>query len=367
MTRTHSRGHITAASAVALTLVVAAACSASSHASVPAASNHGAVATAHPSKSSLLHPKRKYYGIFDGSSPASLAPIDKIAGETGKKPNLVMWFQDWGSGAASGKVNFAPKAAEDACAAGILPLYTWESWNTAAHSSNPSSPYAQPAFAAKRIVSGAYDSYIRNTAKAMRATHCPIVVRLDQEQNGYWYPWGLETTGMGSLRDTAQEYVMMWRHVWRIFHNQGATNVLWMWSPNFQSRPGKGQPKLSKSYPGNKYVDWVGIDGYYVDNPKQTFSKLFGPTVKQLTPVAASKPFIVAETAVGTGSTKPRQITNLLTSIAKSKRFNGFVYFDYYANGKRSYWPFQQTAASLAAFKAGIDKSAFGAAKPGTL
>jgi mannan endo-1,4-beta-mannosidase len=146
--------------------------------------------------------------------------------------------------------------------------------------------------------------------------------------------------------------------------------VLWMWSPNFIGA--STTPKqLRAAYPGNKYVDWVGIDGYYNDYPKQTFNNLFGPTVKALDPVAKSKPFLVAETAVGATNaelkTKPKQITNLLSSIAKSKQFNGLVYFDFYTSGLRSNWLFQQTKASLRAFKAGIHSKSFAAAKPGSL
>lgn len=351
------------ASAIALALPLAAACAASGHRQSNIATIKTAATTASPSKHSLLHPKRKYYGIFVNGAPASMAPINSIKNETGKKPNLDVWYQAWGAGARHGEVNFYSAGAKALCKAGILPMYTWESWDP----SSDNSAYAQQSFATKKIIDGDFDAYIRNTADAIRAIHCPIAVRFDQEQNGYWYPWGLTTAGMGSLKDTPKQYVEAWRHVWRIFHNQHANNVLWTWSPNYQGLSHPKLPSLKATYPGKKYVDWVGIDGYYFNNPNQTFAHLFNPTIHQIKPFASGKPWIIAETGVGSSSKKPKQIANLLKSVAHRKQFNGFVYFDYHQAGTRAYWPFQQTAASLRAFKAGIASKRYGAAKPGSL
>jgi mannan endo-1,4-beta-mannosidase len=354
--------HLAAAGAIALALSLASACGASGHPAKTAATSAG------PSKTSLLHPNRKYYGVFADGAPRSLGPLNSIKEETGKEPNLDVWYQAWNSNAATGTVNFDSGAAKQACAAGILPMLTWESWDTSvAGTTNPGVAYNQPAFAATKIIDGDYDAYIRNTANAIKAIDCPLAVRLDQEPNGYWYPWGLQTKGMGSSKDTPKRYIAMWRHVWTIFHDQHVNNVLWVWSPNIQGRPHKGVASLRASYPGNKYVDWVGIDGYYINEPQQTFAKLFGPTIKQIKSVASTKPWLIAETAVGTGPTKPKQITNLVTNVADRKEFNGFIYFDFYAKGVRSDWRFQQTAASLAAFKAAIANKTFGSGKPGTL
>jgi hypothetical protein len=364
-------GRVAVAGAVAITLSLAPAYAATSgHAPTAAGSTHVTAKKPAVTKKSLLHPKRKYFGVFAEGAPSSLGPLKSIKKETGKEPNLDVWYQAWNSNAATGTVNFDSGAAKQACAAGILPMLTWESWNTSVGgTTNPGVAYNQPAFAASKIAHGKYDKYIRNTARAIKrlGPHCPIALRFDQEQNGYWYPWGLKTAGMGKLKDTSKEFVKMWRHVWTIFHNEHVNNVLWVWSPNFQGVPPKGQPKLAASYPGNKYVDWVGIDGYYINKPTQTFAKLFGPTMQQIKPATSTKPWLIAETAVGTGPTKPKQITNLLKNVADRKEFNGFVYFDYYRNGVRSDWRFQETKASLRAFKAGVDKKAFGAAKRGSL
>jgi hypothetical protein len=315
-------------------------------------------------KAKLLHPKRKYYGVFTPSAPARMDSIDTIANETGKQPNLDLYFQAWNSGAASGKPDFNPTYAENACGAGLLPLYTWESWDTAKRGHNPGAAaddnssvlWAQPAFSPRKITAGKYDVFIRRTARLMRSINCPIALRFDQEVNGYWYPWSTNTQGMAgkSSEVRAKRYVDMWRHVWTIFEHQHATNVIWVWSPNFQGLKHRGYPALSAEYPGPKYVDWVGIDGYYYNNDSQNFKGLFGPTIEQLKTVAPAKPWLIAETGVGAGPAKPRQISNLLRAVAHRNKFNGFVYFDQAKPYDRSDWRFDADQSSLNAFKRGV-------------
>jgi hypothetical protein len=318
-------------------------------------------------KTRLLHPKKKYYGVFTPGAPARMDSIDKITQETGKQPNLDLYFQAWNAGAASGKPDFSPTVAENACGAGLLPLYTWESWDTANRGHNPGAAaddnssvlWAQPAFDPSKIVAGNYDLFIRRTALRMKSIGCPLALRFDQEVNGYWYPWGVTTPGMpGTPTARAHEYVQMWRHVWRIFQRVGATNVIWVWSPNFQGVHHGKLPDYSAEYPGDKFVDWVGMDGYY-GKSTMTFKRLFGGTMSQLKPVAPSKPWLVAETGVGTDPNKPDQITNLLKSVANRKRINGFVYFDQYKPYDRSDWRFDSTQSSLDAFSQGVNDPAY--------
>jgi mannan endo-1,4-beta-mannosidase len=326
-----------------------------------------------PTKKALLNPAHKYFGVFVQGAPSSLNLLnnasnpESVRAETGKTPNLDMWFQAWDGNATSGKSNFQTNAAKNACSAGILPMMTWESWNTSVTAPNEGPAYAQKAFAAKTIASGKYDKYIRATALAIKSTHCPVAIRFDQEANGFWYPWGLRTTGMDSLQDTPKEYIAMWRHVWNVFHKAGATNVLWVWSPNILNGPTKGQAKLKASYPGNKYVDEVGIDGYFYPGVAKTFATRFNPTIAQLKGFAKSKRWMIAETAVGTSSIKPKQITDLLDSVGTNKQFNGLVYFDEYKSSAHSDWLLNETSASQHAFKVAIDKKVYASAKPGTL
>jgi hypothetical protein len=333
-------------------------------------------------KAKWLHPHRKYYGVFTPSAPANMSSIDAIKAETGKQPNLSLYFQSWDAFATTKTTNFSTNTASNACGAGMLPMYTWESWNTDDRGTNYHNGvsygsgvlWTQKGFAPSKVAGGTYDPYIRATARAIKSlgSHCPVAIRFDQETNGYWYPWGSGNPDMGgTMASRAADYVTMWRHVWHVFRHQGADNVIWVWSPNIQSLKHKAEPGLDEVYPGDKYVDWVGLDGYYYDaaagtSNNQRFHDVFGPTIKQLKPVASNKPWLIAETGVAQGTHKPREITNLLNRVAKKKLFNGFVYFNQYKSNDRSDWRFDADQTSLTAFKNAVASHVYANGKPGT-
>jgi hypothetical protein len=291
----------------------------------------------------LSAPAQKFYGVYISSAPASMAPVQKVAQETGKSPNVSLFYNAWGSAATAGYSNINFTAITNACSAGMLPMLTWESWDTA-----NGAPYSQPAFAPSVIASGKYDAYIRAVADKLKTAPCPVALRLDQEVNSYWYPWGINTHGMNN---SAADYVAMWQHVWNIFNAENVKNVEWVWSPNAQSAKHTGLPDLSASYPGAKYVDMVGVDGYLM-NSTDTFHSRFQPTLTDLKTFAADKPWIIAECGVSSKANKPAQIKNLLTAVAHRKRLVGMNYFD--TNKAQGNYLLDETSASLDAFKSGI-------------
>jgi hypothetical protein len=301
------------------------------------------------SRQALLHPAHKYFGVSVAGAPASLQPLQVIAAQTHKTPNLVEYFQDWTH-------PFDTASARQACDAGILPALTWESWSWE-DAFGGATAFSQPSYSPSRIAAGAYDGYIRRTAQAIKSLGCPIMLRLDQEPNGQWYPWGLGTAGM---HNTAAEYVAMWRHVWGIFHAVGVHNVIWVWSPNFLYRSGLNH--LSSLYPGDRYVDAVGIDGYLL-HPADKPAIIYDPTLRELRGIAGDKPWLISETGVATGPHQAAQITALLHAVATNKRLIGLVYLD--RDATRANWTFSASAASLQAFRHGIDVSSYGQAPSG--
>ena len=73
------------------------------------------------------------------------------------------------------------------------------------------------------------------------------------------YPWALGVNG-----NTAAEYVAAWKHVHAIFVRNGATNVRWVWNPNTMGATTAATylPLYWSLYPGDEYVDWLGLDIY---------------------------------------------------------------------------------------------------------
>jgi hypothetical protein len=299
----------------------------------------------HPrTRSGLLHPKHKYFGIALQGGPYSLTSFRGVAHKIHKKPDVLSYFLDWNN-----QVNI--QVNRQVCHAGVIPNLTWESWNTDIRT-NGTPSWTQPQYAPRRIAAGAYDSFIRQQANRIKQIHCPVLLRFDHEMNGYWYPWGVQTAGM---HNKPHDYVRMWRHVWRIFRSVHARNVIWDWSPNYFGK----HPKVSirAMYPGKKYVDLIGIDGYLLHG-SDTPGKIFGPIMHRLRRIAPNRPWYVGETGAPNNAAQPAQIRSLIHKVAKSKRLVGFIYFD--EPGSRADWTFSNRPASVAAFRKSIHGRKFG-------
>ena len=98
--------------------------------------------------------------------------------------------------------------------------------------------------------------------------------------NGYWYHWGYQHT-------SPAVFVAAWRHIVTLFRQQGADDVTWLWTTNIIDAKG-GIPDPAPWWPGEQYVTWIGIDGYYY-RPSWTFASLFGPTIKAVRALTRSR------------------------------------------------------------------------------
>jgi beta-mannanase len=164
----------------------------------------------------------------------------------------------------------------------------------------------------------------------------------------------------------------MWRHVHDIFQQEGANKlVIWVWSPNIVNNlPAKHTVPgyLQSLYPGDDYVDWVGLSGYlrppYKSDNDFSFDYTFKASLNQLRALT-TKPKILSEVGASeTGGHKATWITSFFNSLAKPENSDviGFSWFDLavtsYVEGVRATndWRIDSRADTLAAFIAGITK-----------
>jgi cellulose synthase (UDP-forming) len=265
----------------------------------------GAVA-AQPSR--LAVPSRgAYWGI---SSEEVQRSRDGVGGwqrsHDGATPQIVQWFQQWGSG----ENRFREDWVRNVAAAGAIPMITWEPW------AKPDGLYADPtqdSFGLDKIAAGRFDTYIRSWAHAAAAYGGPLVLRLMHEFDGYWYPWSVGQNGQ-----TAAQYVAAWRHVHAIFVEEGAVNVSWVWSMF-----GRNQDPAA-AYPGDDVVDWVGgtvlNTGRAESGGWTDYRDLAGSLVREL--AGYGKPVMLAE--VGTnrsGGDSSRWIADAFSAIRTDQSF----------------------------------------------
>ena len=269
----------------------------------PGAAGAAAAGTASPPAdlayniSTLLAPTSgKFLGVEANGAPNSLAPVRSFAASIGRKPNLIGQYIAWNT-------SFDAHAAARAWSYGALYYMAWE-------------PYGTTAAA---IANGRSDAYITQFARAVRALNVPIALSFGHEMNGNWYPWASNQT-------SAADFVAAWRHIHNLFIAAGATNVIWVWNPNVISA--LPQVQLQPYYPGDAYVDWVGITGYFAATGADSFTGLYKATMSEIRHFTA-KPFIIAETAVETGPADTAALGSLIRSVARRSNVLGFVWFDY--------------------------------------
>ncbi len=111
------------------------------------------------------------------------------------------------------------------------------------------------------ILNGVYDDYFVEYASKLKQFGKPVLFRFHNEMNGDWCPYSSFYTS----KDT-KLFIDCWRYLYKIFKEQGADNVLWVWNPHDRSFPNFKWNHYLNYYPGDEYVDVVGLTGYNTGN-----------------------------------------------------------------------------------------------------
>ncbi|MEV7973915.1 glycosyl hydrolase [Cellulomonas sp. NPDC089187] len=313
-----------------------------------------------PSKAALVNPSTRYYGMYTDQAPFNWATFDDAANEVGRSQNLVGYFGGWDQ-------DFRANAVTRAWDRGLLPMLTWESRPITAGND----VIEEPDYTLPKIINGEFDAYLTQYARDIVATGLPLAIRLDHEMNGVWYPWA-ETTGSGAAINGNRpgDFVAMWRHVHDIFQAAGANQyVIWVWSPNIVNNlptAKQGLDTLQGLYPGDAYVDWVGVSGYqrppYKADNNATFEYTYDRTLDQLRQLTDKKILLAEVGASETGGTKPAWVRSFFSGFDPGRNDDviGFAWFNLavttYVDGQLSTndWRVDSRANSLAAFSTGI-------------
>lgn len=264
------------------------------------------------------------------------AALNQFDQDAGRRPQVIQWYTDW-----AGLQPFPVENAAAVRARGQIPLITWEPWDWRGTAD-------QPAYSDASILAGTHDAYITQWAQGAAAYGTSVYVRWGAEMNGNWYPWDPGVNG-----NTAGEYVAAWRHVRALFDSAGATNVKWVWAPTTGY---VGSTPLAGVYPGDAYVDLVGVDGYNWGTTQpwsswQSFSQVFDPTITEIRSFT-QEPLWITETASSEqGGDKAAWVTDMFSTLQRDTRITGLVWFN--AN-KETDWRIESSAATQRAFAAGV-------------
>jgi hypothetical protein len=162
------------------------------------------------------------------------------------------------------------------------------------------------------------------------------------------------------VKITPAQVVKAWQLTHDTFQKAAATNVIWAWTPNIAIGNTRGV-NLKPYYPGDGYVDWIGMVGYYSeDTDSRSFSSLFVPTMKEIRKFAKKKPFIVAETGSSYEPTKAADIKNLFSTVAANPNLIGLLWFNYKKPEEDKDWRIQTNSAATTAYRVSAASKMFG-------
>ncbi len=102
----------------------------------------------------------------------------------------------------------------------------------------------------------------------------PIVWRPLHEMNSNWFWYGIAESGKTL---DADYIVRLWRLIYDTYKEMGLDNLIWNYSPNNDT----GWIDVMYCYPGDEYVDMVGLDwytsgGYEINSNKRSYATLMG-------------------------------------------------------------------------------------------
>lgn len=276
-----------------------------------------------------------YYCPSDSCDATSAETLDAYRARFGRYPAIALNFRDLDQPLVY------PGEGEGLRSRGVTPMLTVEPVVTR-QGREEEIPNAA-------IAAGRYDTEIEADARAAKRFGAPLLLRYAQEMNATWFPQ--------RSADPA-EFVAAWRHYVAIFRREGAGNVAFVWTPIVES---KGAKPYDAFFPGDEYVDYVGLDGYnWGGDARRSFGEVFGQDYARVTSLS-SKPVVIGETASAPGPEKAewirdaflREIPRRFPAIAAVAWFSK----DLSREGQRE-WRIETSPDAVAAWREAISDAA---------
>ena len=229
---------------------------------------------------------KMYTGIFFPNTTDGKSSLDNIAAWETKNYvslDIVSHYYAWNE---ETETNSNWSLVEKSIDNGKVPMITWEPWTSSFQFADSISELKNNKKVFKYITEGYFDAYLIETAKELKALKAPILMRFAHEFDNPSYPWS--TSG----ENTSEEFIKAWRYVVDIFRDQSADNIFWVWNP--------WESEVMKSYfPGDAYVDWVGVDILNYENLNNdgigySFEELYRSFHDELNTIT-EKPVVIAE------------------------------------------------------------------------
>jgi hypothetical protein len=256
----------------------------------------------------------------DADDPTQQSYVGVLDGWQGRRDAILNTYAGWG--------------LNDGLFTVVLPRI-WNEGSVPSISWNPTSMGTDTA-------TGAYDAYLIGFAQNLKTFLAGpdgvygngddrrVYLRLAWEMNGDWFNWmpawdgddiqvagttPIGPQGCSALASKEAAFVASWRHIHDVIVGQGldSKHLAWDFSVNAGDADtgwcddystARGTGLMEHLFPGDAYVDWIGIDGYNWD-AKTSPSSVFGLTASRLRAIS-KRPLGVDEVGTSGSTTYPK-------------------------------------------------------------
>jgi len=257
---------------------------------------------------------RVAWGVFPGNRP--LNEFEMVVDDA---PQLRSLFINWGE--------MPPSVSSYEATKEVTPVIFLETYDMSLDDIN----------------AGVGDEFIHSLADELSHRTTNVILAPFAEMNGNWDPWG---GAVGS--NSPQKIIQAWRRIHDGF--AGAPNVRFAWVVNASSVPDTPENAIERYYPGDEYVDYVGVDGFNDGDPWLPFESIFGKALAQL--ARYPQPILITSMASAEGANKAGWIKNALcTQVPMNRKIQGWIWFDEH---KERDWRIDSSPAALLAFRESV-------------
>jgi hypothetical protein len=210
-----------------------------------------------------------YHGAFLSIAPdqpvtdATISDMEALAG----KPLAVVYFDNaWGHDGLL-DLRFPTASVQTIWNHGAVPFIRLMPWTTRTEYQ------ADPVVSMKTFVDTTrYDATVTAWLLAAKATKLPLMVEFGVEVNGTWFPWNGHWNGAGkkTWRDPAwpdgpEAYRLAYQKLITLARSNNVWNLTWAFHVSHwpdPSEPSASWNQMKYYYPGDSYIDWLGLSCY---------------------------------------------------------------------------------------------------------
>jgi hypothetical protein len=265
------------------------------------------------------------WGVFAGGGVNDAINFQQ---KIGQQSNYLPVFIHWGN-----ENNFPYQFAEYATLEKQTIVIYWEAMDY-----NYKDLTSDKRYSYDEILSGTYDKYITDFAASLKKYGRPVILVPFEEMNGDWYSWSVTKNG-----NTPAKHVAAYRYIHKFFNN--SPNVKFAWVVNYDTVPDTKENQPQTYFPGNAYVDYVGVNGFNFGEPWQSFDEIFSNPLSYLKNF--NKPIIIFSMASAQGPQKAAWIKDAADKMTKYP-IVGWIWFN---ENKEKDWRIWSDNESLKAFQ----------------